>query len=96
MDSRLNDALDKVASEVEGLRDDFRQGANSNASSININAGGIGVWISVTACAVMLGVGIFGAVIIVDQQRKISDLQHYLNAIYLQAPQLKPDEGEQS
>lgn len=92
--SKLDEVAERVRQEVEGLREDLRQGANSNASNININAGGLGVWIAVTACAVMLGVSIFGATIIVDQQRKLADLQHYLSAIYQQAPQLRPNEED--
>ena len=64
---------------------------SGNLSTINLNAGGVGVWIATTACAVMLAVNIVLVVILADHSRKIDDLNHYINAIYMMAPQLKPE-----
>ena len=60
-------------------------------STVTINGGGIGVWIATVCCAVMLGISIIGAAVIIDQGRRISDLNDYLAAIYMQAPHLRPD-----
>ncbi len=65
---------------------------NSSQSTITLNAGGVGVWISVTVCSVMLAINMALIVILVNHDRKIDDLSHYLNAIYMVAPQLKPKE----
>ena len=64
---------------------------NSSASHITVNAGGIGVYIAVTCCAVMLAVNLFLIAIIVNHERKIDDLGDYIHAIYMVAPQLKPE-----
>lgn len=63
-----------------------------NQSTITLNAGGMGVWIAVTACAVMLAVNIMLVAIIVSHERKIDDLGDYIHAIYMVAPSLKPEE----
>lgn len=92
----ITDAVDEMTREVSGLREELpqwlKQIHNESSSRIEVNAGGLGVWISATCCAGMLGIGIFSAIVIVDQQRQIADLQHYLSAIYMQAPHLKPEE----
>lgn len=67
-----------------------RRKDNSSQSNITLNAGGIGVWIAVTACAAMLAINMALIVILVNHDRKIDDLSHYLNAIYMAAPHLKP------
>ena len=67
-------------------------GNSGNQSTITLNAGGVGVWIAVSACAVMLAVNVMLVAVIVSHDRKIDDLRHYLNAVYQAAPQLKPKE----
>ena len=67
-------------------------GNSGNQSHITINAGGVAIWMATTACLVMLAVNIMLAAIIVIHDRKIDDLNHYLNAVYMMAPQLKPEE----
>lgn len=62
----------------------------ASQSTITINAGGIGVWIASTACAVMLAVNMFMVALYLDQQQQIRDLDAYLSAIYMMAPSLKP------
>ena len=87
----MQEEVEKLSQQIGQLETQLRRGITSS-STINLNAGGIGVWIATVACGVMLGIGILGATIIVDQQRKIDDMQHYLNAIYMQAPSLRPSE----
>lgn len=69
-----------------------RQGNSGNQSTITLNAGGVGVWIAVSACAVMLAVNVMLVAVVVSHDRKIDDLKHYLNAVYMMAPHLKPEE----
>lgn len=69
-------------------------GNNTNTAKIEINAGGLGVWIATTCCAVMVAVSLLLALWVVDLSRKVSDLGDYLQAIYVQAPHLKPKESE--
>lgn len=63
---------------------------NSNQTRVQINAEGFGVWIATVAASVMLGANVFLAALVIDHNRQISDLRDYLNAIYVQAPHLKP------
>lgn len=60
--------------------------------SVSINAGGTGVWIAVTCCLVSFVVNVCLAVAFVNHDRKIDDLGHYLNAVYMAAPGLKPED----
>lgn len=80
-------------------------GRNNSRAEIHVNAGGMGVWVATTACCVMLAVNLVMVVMFLstearytaemkDQSSKISKMQDYLNAIYAQAPQLKPKEEE--
>jgi hypothetical protein len=62
-----------------------------NQSSIHINAGGMGVWLACTACAVMLAVNLFLVALYIDQQQQIRQLGEYLQAIYMMAPSLQPE-----
>lgn len=66
--------------------------ANSgNQSTITLNAGGVGVWIAVSACAVMLAMNLALLAMLVTHDRKIDELQDYIHAVYMMAPQLKPE-----
>lgn len=65
---------------------------SSNSANININAGGVGVWLSATCCAVMLAANVFLTAIVIDHNRQISDLKDYIQVIYQVAPHLKPEE----
>lgn len=66
-------------------------GNSGNQSTITLNAGGVGVWIAVSACAVMLAVNVMLVAVIVSHERKIDDLGDYIHAIYMVAPSLKPE-----
>lgn len=85
----------RFARAVEQLDDVLtRTGGNSgNQSTITLNAGGAAVWVAVTACAVMLAVNLMLVAIVVSHDRKIDDLRHVLNAIYMMAPHLKPEKN---
>ncbi len=62
---------------------------NANASSININAGGVGVWIATTACCVMMAMNLFLLFSVFNQDRRIERLEDYITSMFTQAPYLK-------
>jgi hypothetical protein len=91
MDPELTElaiALNRFSDRIDRLE---RVSANSNVS---INAGGVGVWIATMAAVVCFVMTMVMLVLYVDQSRKVDDLGHYLQAIYAQAPSLKPEEDQ--
>lgn len=73
-----------------------------NRAEIRIDAGGIGVILAASACAIMLACGVIGALWASHElariDREMAEVraraqaqQAYLNAIYQAAPQLKPE-----
>lgn len=84
----LADALDRFSRKADEI---LRQG-NTNTAKIEVNAGGVGVWIATTACCVMVAASLFMGLWVVDLSRKVSELENYLNAIYMMAPSLKPED----
>lgn len=90
---------DDFARTLDGISDvlrDVRETTTrtNGVSSITINGGGLGVWIATCCCCVMLGISIIGAAVIIDQGRRIGELNAYLSAIYAQAPSLRPPKEE--
>ena len=83
MESRHDALMERL---IDAMR---KQADNSSNSTITFNAGGIGVWLAASACAVMLGVNMVLIVILADHSRKIDDLGDYIHAIYMAAPSLK-------
>jgi heme exporter protein D len=97
--------LARNADDLRGLLGRYAGTFNGGASraEIHINAGGVGVWIATTACLVMLGVLVIGALwmqreltrvdaeLIAIRERAQAQ-QGYLNAIYRAAPNLQPAE----
>jgi hypothetical protein len=79
---------------VKALGEAMQPANSGNQSTVTINAGGVGVWIAVTASAIMLAVNMVLVVILIDHGRRIDDLQDYVHAIYMMAPQLKPEESK--
>ena len=77
------DLLKKELDRAEEIQRRFAQPSNSSASTITVNAGGIGVYIAVTCCAVMLAVNVLLIAVIVDHSRKIDRLQDYVTATYM-------------
>lgn len=78
------------------------QGSSAQSGNININAGGVGVWVAATCCIAMLfGVAIgsvwlareFGRIDVQNQARadENSKMQAYLSAIYAKNPELRPE-----
>lgn len=76
---------------------------NNNSPAVNINAGGVGVWISATCCLICIAlIPLCSAWISRELTRKDAEVaelrdkyerqQTYLAAIYAAAPHLKPKE----
>ena len=87
---RLTEALERFGRWTNKLE----HGTNSN--SLNLSFGGIGLGISLALVAILLVVCFFQAGDITNLERKYDRMQDYLNAIYAQAPQLKPNEKGKS
>jgi nitrogen fixation-related uncharacterized protein len=114
------DSSEEAWKELHGLRENFQElregvvglindkglgASNTSASTMTINAGGVGVWLAVTACAVSVAVTmvavVFGALVvsmqsgqISDQKQQIARAQDHLTAIYMMAPHLKPKDQD--
>lgn len=69
-----------------------RIGMPTNNASIRIDAGSIGVWLVSCMCAFMFGLNLLLFFVIIGHSRQIDDMSHYLQAIYQEAPHLKPKE----
>lgn len=80
-------ALEKARRDLDALLP-----RNANNAVITVNAGGVGVWVAVTACMAMLVLNIALLFILSGHDRKIERMQDHLNAIYMMAPHLKPEE----
>lgn len=63
---------------------------NTVTSTVNVNAGGLGIWIATTLCLVMLTVALMQRDDIGEMRAELRDHRHQLNAIYMMAPHLKP------
>lgn len=81
-------ALDRFSEKADRLLNT----GNMNTAKIEVNAGGVGVWVAASSCAVMLVLNIALLFMLAGHDRKIERLQDYLQAIYAQAPHLKPKE----
>ena len=87
---REYDLLKEQLDRADALRKSY-QGMNSNASNINIHAGGIGVWVCCTFCALCLMACIFTLWVVSEIKQNDRDQGNQLNAIYMMAPHLKPE-----
>jgi hypothetical protein len=85
----LDDAVTEVREFIQS-RIGVRTG--NNVSTMNVNAGGFGVWICTSICMCQFAILLAGGFLYLEHSRKIDRMQDYLNSIYLQAPQLKPKE----
>lgn len=81
--------VDRIVQELMG------KAMNSSTSRVTIQAGGAGLWLAVTLCACMAVANLFLVALYVDQGRRIDDNSHKLNAIYMMAPHLKPEDEKQ-
>lgn len=98
-ESELRAQLDRLETMGTDWLKTLKRPGNSSNATIQVNAGGIGMWVAVTCCAVMFVLGIamavLGGLAYTSTQQRLDRMQDYLNAIYMQAPQLKPKETKQ-
>lgn len=70
-----------------------RTSDSHSVSKVEISGGGFGVWIAATCCVAMLTAMVIGSIFVIsilgEHSRAIADLNSYLQAIYVQAPQLQ-------
>lgn len=94
---RFSDAIERFNKVLDRMGDT----KNIGTANVNINAGGIAVWVSATCCIAMLIAAMVGTLWMGrefghieqangQQDKRINDLSDYLSAIYMQAPYLKP------
>lgn len=83
----LIEALHRFSDRSEKL---LNMHSGNTTSSIQINAGGFGVWASLTGCLVSMVLCGVMAVMFLDMNRKYDRTQDLLSVIYQQAPWLKP------
>jgi hypothetical protein len=84
---RLISALDRYST---------ANGNMSNIAEVKINAGGLGVLLVTGFAAFMCGLCLAMMFIVFRQEKKIDNMQDYLNVIYQYAPQLKPGDSHVS
>jgi len=99
MNDRVDDAMDRILRTLERAERDIssymspKQSETVSAASINVNAGGAGIWLAAwiasICCAMSLVAMAFGIVWMLHQAKEIDDLNAYLQAIYQQAPALQ-------
>lgn len=82
------DKADELVTELKAFRNLSPE--SGNVTQFTVNAGGIGVWLCVTACTVMFVLTVVVGMLFLDLSRKYDRMQDHLSAIYMMAPQLKP------
>lgn len=88
--NRMEDAVREIKQSVDRMA--TNKGSGQNGNNININAGGVGVWICATVSLISLVLCGLMAVMFLDMNRKYDRTQDLLSVIYQQAPWLKPAE----
>lgn len=83
---KLDERLDQISRSAGGV--------GIGQSTMNVHAGGVGVWIASACAAVSMVIAFFLGVLFLDHSRKIDTLRDYIAAIYAQAPHLQPTETE--
>lgn len=90
---RTLEKADELVSELKAFRNLSPE--SGNVTQFTVQAGGIGVWLCVSACAVMFVLTVVVGMLFLDLSRKYDRMQDHLSAIYMMAPQLKPaDNGK--
>lgn len=67
------------------------RGSTTTSANVEIRAGGVGVWFCATAAAVCFVSALFLGAAVFYLAMKVEDQGHQLNAIYMIAPQLRPE-----
>lgn len=88
----LTEELDRLEQLLAEARKRTGQQRSSSAATITIHAGSWGTILCCCLFCFVAGLCIPLYLAQRDQQRQLDDMTHYLQAIYQQAPQLKPKE----
>lgn len=86
--SALINAIDRLNRTAEKL--DTKASNSVSYGNIHFDTGGMAIWISFTLTCVLAAVNIMQLANITKLESKYERMQDYLNAIYAQAPHLKP------
>ena len=100
--------FEKTAREIiQAMQNPVSNSGSNNVAKIYINAGGVGIWICVTCCSMMLSACLVGSIIgtswlssevshinhdLKDRKDENDSMKSYLAAIYVKDPELKPKE----
>jgi hypothetical protein len=100
MDHLTGEEVERLARAVDKLGEvskKLQAGSGGSEAHINIQAGGVGLWIAATCCAVMfaltIAMAVIGGIAYTSTQQRLDRMQDYLNVIYQAAPQLKTKNG---
>lgn len=83
-------ALNRFSDKIDALS----RPASASTSTVTFSAGGVGLWLAAFCSALTFVMFCVTLVLFVNHDRKIDDLGDYLQAIYVQAPHLKPEESK--
>ena len=96
MDAKIRGIEEKAAEILERLgRISNGTDGNQNVTHVVFGGGGLALWASVTAAVVCFVLVVMMAIMVMNMDRRVSQMQDYLNVIYQQAPWLKPDQSPQ-
>lgn len=91
-DAGDRDAAAKLTEAFKGLDATIREAMKNSQSThqtIQLSAGGIGVWLCATFCAVMFAISLVGIVALVTVFQKVDRMQDYWNVTLQYVPGLK-------
>lgn len=78
-ETRLIEALDRLSAHVDRLERAPQTG--SNTTRVSINAGGVGIWIAVTCCLIMLTVCGIGGMWLISNTNRTDQAINALRAV---------------
>lgn len=81
--------LTKAFSDLDQTIREAMKGTNNTHQTITLSAGGIGVWLCATFCAVMFAMSLVGIVAFVTIFQKVDRMQDYWNVTLQYVPGLK-------
>lgn len=84
---QLRKNLDVLADRLDEISQ--LRSTQAATSTVQINAGGVGIWVCAMCATVSLLVTFALVVLVVDHSRKIDELNTYVTATYMMAPHLK-------
>lgn len=91
----MTDDTKTLSEVIDGITELVSQARPASSSVITVQAGGVGLWVSVTACVVMLFMNVALLFTVLDHSRKIDRLEDYLQAAYRSVYQPEPHQETQ-